>query len=311
MSRLRWITIFTLILLAAQIAQPERKPRIAVIKSRDIIPFNRAIEGFKSVVDGEICEYDMSGELKNGRYIKEIIQVRGYDLIFAVGTLAAITASKIRGIPSVYCMVINPDRFGLQHKGHMTGVSARLPAQLTLAKFKEMLPTLRRIGVIYNPDKTGYLIDEAKDAADKLHLALVERPVETRRDVASSLSELWGKIDALWLLPDPVLLWEDTFRYVAAEATARGVPIFAFSRSMVKSGAFAAVLPDYRGMGIQAGWLARKILQGCSPSKLGFIQPISCRVALNVKIAKLLGIDLPKSIIENAEIFPKSEGGGE
>ena len=310
MSRSRWIVIPILILLVAQIVRSEHKPRIAIIRSRDITPFNRAVEGFKSVVNGEIHEYDMSGELRNSGYIREIIQARGYDLIFAVGTPAAITASQIERIPSVYCMVINPDRFGLQHKRHMTGVSARLPAQLTLAKFKEVIPNLRRIGVIYNPDKTGYLVDEAKTAADKLHLRLVERPVEARRDIASSLRELWGRIDALWLLPDPVLLWEDTFRYMAAEATARGVPIFAFSRSMVKSGAFAAVLPDYRGMGIQAGWLARKVLQGYSSSKLRLVQPISCRMALNVKIAKLLGIDLPKNIIENAEIFPKSEGGG-
>ena len=310
MDKLRWVIIFALPLFVFQPARPEYRPRIAIVKSRDIPPFNQAIEGFKGVVNGEIYEYDMNGELKNGRYIKEIIRVWGYDLIFAVGTLAAITASQIKDIPSVYCMVINPSRFGLQRERHMTGVSARPPMWLILAKFKEIMPDLKRIGVIYNPDKTGHLVDEAEEAADRLHLMLVARPIEGRRDIASGLCELWGRVDALWLLPDPIVLWEDTFRYMVAEATARGVPIFAFSKSMVESGAFAAVFPDYRGMGTQAGWLAEKVLQGYSPSKLGLLQPVSCRVALNVKIAKLLGIDLPKNIIEDAEIFPKSEGEG-
>lgn len=302
--------ILILILFTAQIASPEHadKPRIAVIKSGDITPFNRAIEGFKSVVDGEIYEYDMSGELKSGRYIKEIIQVRRYDLIFAVGTLAAITASQIKEIPSVYCMVIDPDRFGLRHERHMAGVSVKPPMRLILEKFKEIIPSMRRIGVIYNPDKTKYLVDEAKDAAEELHLKLVTRPVESRRDIASGLKDLWGRIDALWLLPDPVVLWEDTFKYMVAEATARRVPILGFSRSMVKSGALASVFPDYREMGVQAGWLAGKVLQGYLPSKLSLVQPNSCQVALNVKIAKLLGIDLPKNIIEEAELLPKSEG---
>jgi putative ABC transport system substrate-binding protein len=301
------VIITVMVLLTAQIALPseEGKPKIAIIKSRDITPFNQAIQGFKAHISGEVHEYDMHGELKSNRYIKEIIRACGFDLILAVGTLGAITAAQIGEVPTVYCMVINPERYKLGQRDHMTGVSARLPAQLTLSKFGEALPHLRRIGVIYTPRKTGYLVDEAKEAGDRLNLTIVALSIRTREEIAPRLCELWDKVDALWLLPDPILLWEDTFRYMITESTSRRVPILTYSRSMVESGVLLAVFPDYRGMGRQAAWLAKKILEGYPPSKLEPVQPISCRMAVNLKIAKLLGINLPKNILESAEIFPK------
>ena len=299
------------VILLLLLAQPpgECKPKVAIIKAESLECFDEVVQGFKEEIgdEMELYEYDMLGEPGNAGRIREIVRLRGFEGIFAVGALAALTV-KHMGIPTVYAMVISPERLGITEMEQMCGISVRPPVDLILDRFKRAFPWVRRIGVVYRPSRTGFMIEEAEKASEKLGLEILASPISSRRDVFRALNDLWGRIDALWLIPDPAFSWEDSMRYVLAESLRHKVLTFSSSPRMVEKGALLAVFPEPRDIGRQAARMMRRIASGTPPSQLGLQRPKSCKVAVNLKTAALLGVSLPKEILKEGMIFPEGWG---
>jgi putative ABC transport system substrate-binding protein len=59
-----------------------------------------------------------------------------------------------------------------------------------------LVPTLKTLGVMYDPEKTGALIKEAQVAAESSGLTLVASPATSRKAVPAALRHILGKIDS-------------------------------------------------------------------------------------------------------------------
>lgn len=302
---MKWLAVAILLLLLVQ-PPGECKPKAAIVKAEDLERFDEVIEGFKEEIGDkmELHEYDMFGEPGNAGRIREIVRLKGFEGIFAVGALAAVAVKPV-GIPTVYAMVISPERWGIAEADHMCGVSIKPPVDLILDRLKRVLPWVKRIGVVYRPSRTGFMIEEAEKVSAKLGMEILASPISSRRDVFKALNGLWGRIDVLWLVPDRAFSWEDSIRYMLAESLRHKVLPFSSSPKMVEKGALLAIFPDPRGVGRQAARMMLRIVGGVPPSKLGLQRPKSLKVAVNLKTAALLGISLPEEVIEEGMIFPE------
>jgi putative ABC transport system substrate-binding protein len=163
-----------------------------------------------------------------------------------------------------------------------------------------VLPRMKRIGVLYDPEKTGPIVEEARRLAKGLDLELVERRVSSERNLPETLREVITKVDALWLLPDSTVLTDDSLRFVLSTALDRSVPVIGFSSEFVRNGALIGLSVNSGDIGRQAGAMAKKILNGRSPASAA-VSPDRVRFALNLKTARFLGLTLPPDVVNRAD----------
>lgn len=276
---------------------------IAVLKSADIAAYNQAVHGLKTEVEDSttISEYDMQGETAKGRKLARKIRASEAGIVITVGLKAALVAKQeIPGVPILYCMVLDPAKYDL-HAPNMTGISLQIPIERQFSTMRAVLPNLKQIGVLYDPEKTKALIEDARRVAKGLGLTLVERQVGSEKDLPAALRSIAAKIDALWLIPDSTILTEESLRFVLTTALDHNIPVIGFSSEFVRNGALIGLSVNSEDIGRQVGEIVKKILKGQPVAQATTVPPDRIRFALNLKTAKFLGLALSPEVINRAD----------
>ncbi len=114
---------------------------------------------------------------------------------------------------------------------NITGVAFSIPVKNQIAAFRMVNPRGTRIGVVFHPDNSGRQVEEAGKAAGLLRIALVPRPVAAVGEIPQAVRTLLSgdTVDALWIPADPILLTDETRRYILTESLKAGKPVYAFS----------------------------------------------------------------------------------
>ena len=81
-------------------------------------------------------------------------------------------ASHTMDVPVVYAMVVNPPSI-VKAGANITGASMNVPVEQSILLFKQLSPQVRRVGMLYSPAKTGYLVRDAEAVAREHGLQLV------------------------------------------------------------------------------------------------------------------------------------------
>src|SRR5437867_2938979 len=234
-------------------------------------------------------EYDMQGDVARGQELARTIRASDATLLLAVGVKAALVAKlEIMDIPVIFCMVLDPAKHDLKAP-NMTGIRLEVPVERQLRTMRSVLPPVRKIGVLYDPEKTGNLVEEARSLVKAMGFELVAREVHTEKDVPAVLRTLVTQIEALWLVPDSTVLTEDSLKFVMGTALDSNVPVIGFSSELVRSGALVGLSVGYEDIGRQASVLARKILSEPARSFTAMFPHERLRLALNLNTASFLG----------------------
>jgi len=78
-----------------------------------------------------------------------------------------------------------------------------VPPARQVKLIKTFLPSAKRLGFIFDPSRTRALAAECEPAAKAAGLTFHKVEVTSRSQVTDAARSLVGKIDALWLVPDP------------------------------------------------------------------------------------------------------------
>jgi len=68
-------------------------------------------------------------------------------------------------------------------------------------------------------------------------------------------------------------------------------------------GGLIAADVDLQGIGRQAGIIANRILAGEDPSSILLEEPKDYILALNTRVASLIGLTIPRSLMNNAKVY--------
>lgn len=295
--------VICLTFLLLGLPAPAAAVDIAILKSSDIAAYNQAVAGFKASLPAgtNFVEYDMQGDVAKGRKQAQKIRASDAALVLAVGLKAALVAKlEIIDTPVIFCMVLDPAKHDLKAP-NMTGILLEVPIERQLSTLRAVLPAARRVGVLYDPEKTGPFVEEARRRAKALGLDLVARAVSSEKEVPAALRALVPQVDTLWLIPDSTVLTEDSLRFLLNTALEATIPVLGFSPDLVKSGALIGLSVNYEDLGRQGGLLAKSILNGQSGPPLGLAQPDRLRLSLNLKTAKFLGITVAPDLVNRAD----------
>jgi putative tryptophan/tyrosine transport system substrate-binding protein len=293
------------ILLCLIAAPQSHAASIALIKSYDFAPYDAAMSGFVNACSNDIAEYNLDGEADGNARLVQEIKSDNPDLIVAIGVLAAQFARQELGEFAVlYVMVPKVQTQGLTGD-NIGGISLDIPIEQQLDVYRSMVKDLNAIGVIFDPQRSGHFIEEARKAAELKGLTLLTREVTSRKQVPAALRALLREeqIDALWMIPDDTVVTPESFKFLLITSIEHDLPFLAASDIFVKVGALASLTPDYMDLGRQSCELANALTNGeMSLAGMNAVAPAKVNLAINLKTAKQIGLSIPEEVIESADV---------
>jgi putative ABC transport system substrate-binding protein len=232
-------------------------------------------------------------------------------LLFAAGgppsALAAKAATSI--IPVVFSAASDPVEIGLvpslnQPGGNVTGMgvfNATLGAK-RIELTKELKPIADGIAYLLNPSNPSSEIESkgALAAARALGIELHVLNASTEYELDAAFVAVAKLRAGVFVVSGEPFFDSQRDRLVALSARHAVAAVYAWREYVLAGGlmSYGTDLPDsYRQAGIYAG----RILKGEKPANLPVMQPTKFHLALNLKTAKALGLDVPPTLIARAD----------
>lgn len=290
----------------------KKTKRVFIIQNVEHPALNLSRQGILDELQSENVEVDFDSAQGNPTLALQIAQKfvgASPDVMVGIGTTstqALIAADQKRRIPIVFCSVTDPKGAklvaNLNHpEDKVTGVSNFVEPGASFDLFKEIMPNLSKIGIIYSPGEPNSIAlnEQMKKVATIKGLNLVFVPANTSADVPQAARALVGKkVQAIFINNDNVAL--SAFDSIVKVGNEYQIPVFCSDTDMIKHGALAAIGPNQYDLGRQAGKMILKILNGEKENNLPVLFPEKTEIFLNLKEAKLNNITIPESIIKEA-----------
>jgi putative tryptophan/tyrosine transport system substrate-binding protein len=235
---------------------------------------------------------------------QEIVAARP-DIIVAATTPAIAAAQRATSsIPIVMSPATDPLTSGFvkslaRPDANITGVS-NMTADLTaksLELLRAVVPTATRIAVLMsaNPVHPGQY-REAEAGARVLGVALIPVTARTPDDLEKAFAAIaQEKCDALAVLSDPM-------RPAIIELARRAnLPTIYQLTEFVRAGGLISYGPSFPQLFRRVAVYVDKILKGATPAELPVEQPTNFELAINLKTATALGVDIPATLLARAD----------
>jgi putative ABC transport system substrate-binding protein len=212
-------------------------------------------------------------------------------------------------IPVIFLHVSDPVAEGfvksLAHPGgNMTGFSGLwwdFPDK-KLDLFKEMVPRLRRLLVLIDPQDpaTERLLSRTKSAAAVLKLNLTEQNATSQADIERVFKSIKpGELNGVFLV-SPNLYVKFTSLIIRLSLEKR-LPLPSHRKEWVEQGALFAYASDLAAVGPFAARYVDRIFKGAKPSDLPVEQPTKFEFVISLKTAKTLGLTIPPNVLARAD----------
>jgi len=319
-SRRTFVASLTGGLLAAPLtaeAQQARVYRIGVVLQggpyfadidgvRDGLKELGLVEGKHFVLDLHDTKSDLSLVESAARTLEE----QKVDLIYSITTSVTLAAKRAtKSVPIVFYTGTDPVAVGLVESfrkpgGRLTGVYGRF-TELTakrLELLKDMMPRLRRVVIFYSPDNPAAQISMriARDAAGRLQVKLVERPVDSVEALRAGLRALRpGEADAFIYASDAMIVSQEEL-FLDTSRTKK-LPTMLSYQGNVSKGALASYGENRFTLGRLAAQYIQRVLLGANPADLPIEQIDKLHFVVNLKTAKALGLTIPPSVLARAD----------
>jgi putative tryptophan/tyrosine transport system substrate-binding protein len=280
-----------------------------------MVPWHTSTDGFRDglkefgYVEGKNILFvarAAQGDLTHVHKLAAELLQQKPDLLFCVSDACS---GEIRRIPTVFTQVSDPVRLGFVESiarpgGNITGI-ANLRAELSakrLELFKETVPSLRRILLTYDPSKTEEreALASAKSEASRLKLRLIENSIADPLEIEPALAKLReGGQDGILIVQSGTNL--NIPGRSLQVASSNKIPTMYPASFWSRVGGLASYGPDQYSQGRQAARLAHRILTGTPPRELPVELPHRIEFVVNLKTAKSIGLQVPKSVLYRAD----------
>jgi putative tryptophan/tyrosine transport system substrate-binding protein len=269
-------------------------------------------------VEGRNLEFDIcSSEGRAERYpacAAALVRLQP-DLIVTSGSQATAAVHALtRSIPIVMRGVNDPVAAGLvaslaRPGGNITGLTFGFVAgqvDTTSGRFlqllKQMRPDISRIAMLWTPGNQGSAAGEAATRAMAPWLGVGLQPVaiNTTADLAAAFAAVVRSgAEALLVQPTPVVLANR--QQIIAFAAEQRLPTISPVTQMTRDGLLMSLQPAGIYQWLRIADYAAFILRGARPADLSVEQLDRFEFAVNLRTARAIGIELPRSILDHAD----------
>ncbi len=242
---------------------------------------------------------------------KELVELQPDVLVALTTPATAALQRETRTIPIVFVNVSDPvgDGFvpSLPHpNGNLTGFSnlERPMGGKSLALLKELVPGIRRAAIIFNPEtapgKGSYFLPPFEDAARLLSVEPKAAPVRSDADIEAVIASLAGAPQAGLVVMSDAFMAVHRAAILSSAARNKIPAVYAVS-TFVKEGGLMSYGFDPVDQFSRAAPYVDRVLRGSRPSELPVQLPVKFELAINLKTAKALGLDVPTTLLVRAD----------
>jgi putative ABC transport system substrate-binding protein len=261
----------------------------------------------RGYVDGKDVAFELHYAPGNPQALREVIsELRRGNIDLAVSSGPATRAmAAVTDVPVLFALSGDPIELGLvkslaQPGGNFTGTTF-LSLELAgkrVELLKDILPKLRTLAVLSNTDHPGEQSEwrATQEAAKGLGIVPIYVPFSGVHELDNALKVAGNAhADALLVFPDAVTMVHRS--RIAQFAVAQRLPSMFGWSEYCDAGGLLSYGANQRATYFSLATYADRILRGESPSVLPVVQPTKFELAVNLKTAELLGIDLDASSI--------------
>jgi len=279
----------------------------------------RNVQGFREAmtalgyIEGENISYVFSETPLKGDDLDAALEdmvAANVDLIFTAGTPTGVAAHRIiegTEVAVVFGVIADPIEAGVMENlttpgGNITGVKLSQNQGRRLELLLEVSPDIQRIFFPYNPDDAapnGAMVQIVEFASER-GIEIVEGFARNDEEVSILLNNIPADMDAIFMLPDSTI--NAHVNDLVAIAIENQWPVSAPSIAQVEDGALMAYGIIHEEAGAQAAPMADQILKGANPAELP-VQTAEYYLGINLQTAQAIGIELPASLVQAAEVI--------
>jgi putative tryptophan/tyrosine transport system substrate-binding protein len=242
---------------------------------------------------------------------REVVEARPH-LIVTNGTPATVAVlAETQSIPVIFFGIADPIGNGvvdnLARPGrNVTGFTSYEPslAGKWLELLKEVDPRIRRAAMLFNPEtspnRSAPFVDGFRAAAASLAIepiiAFAQNPSEIETVIIALASDSGG---ALLILPD-----EFTASYrneIVVQSWRHRVPTIFGDHYAVATGGLLSYGPRLEDLYQSIASYIDRVLRGTKAGELPVQSPTRHELALNVRVAKMIGLEIPQALLARAD----------
>jgi putative ABC transport system substrate-binding protein len=193
----------------------------------------------------------------------------------------------------------------LAHPGsNVTGLNKMTPelSAKRLDLLKEIIPQAAKVAVIWDPNYSPYVADWRELRARTYDKPVLLQPIEVSNpaDIDRAFAVmLQDRFDAALSLSDVVTY--SLSGHLGEMAVAGKLPLITPFREITQAGGLISYGPNIPDMYRRSAWYVVQILKGTNPADLPVEQPSTFEMVINLKTAKLLGIEVQPQFIARAD----------
>ncbi len=234
----------------------------------------------------------------------------GVSIIVATSQPSIVASARVtKRVPVVGRMNDDPVVDGMAQSlarpgGNITGIYA-MTEELNakrLSLLEEALPSLRRVGVLLQPNWSNAEQDwrVVLAAARQLNLDLLALNVRSSEDIAAAFQQASAeKVGGIMTFRNPTVV--TYLKLIAELCQEHRLPAVFDAREYVVAGGLMSYGPNIDAIYRQLATYVNKLLHGTPVSELPIEQPTKLELVINLKTAKALGLTIPQSILVRAD----------
>lgn len=290
------LLFFALLFSGTPAIAKEDKYRLAITQIVEHPALNAVREGAletlkkKGYVEGDNLEVfyeNAQGSIATSAQIAKKLIGLNPDAILAISTPSAQTIQKAAAgqFPIIFAAITDPYKANLikESETNLTGVVDKPPYEKQLLFLRSLLPSLKRIGILYNPgeENSRTALEDLCEIAKKMGLILIPAPASKSSDIGSAAQSLVGQIDAFYLPTDNTVV--SALEAILRVSKENKIPAFAADIMLVEQGLPGMIGYSYQDVGKAAGDMIVRVFEGEDIKNIPVVHPQELKTVLNKK----------------------------
>lgn len=268
---------------------------IVMVKSRDLSPYNSAVERIRSLLHktNPTLDFDILDFSENSSTEAEFIErIKRQEplLVIAIGSEAAGGFSRHdAGVNVIQSMVYEPvePMLGGTPAERTFGVFLKIPWQRRLHLLKAVLPQFKTISILCRAEDDEVKMIQELGKAMRIEIRCI--PASSPKEFVQGLKESSGKTAIHMMRLDSEIYNKAVIEDVLLFSARKKYPVLAISSNYVRAGAFLSFESSYESNASETALLAAGISDGQAiPARFRATPDIT--LTINKSVANLLGI---------------------
>ncbi len=159
-----------------------------------------------------------------------------------------------------------------------------LPLNRKFDILKTLFPSIKTVGMIYNPKEDKKNVAELIAATRRSKYRLATVKVDSSQSVADQLTVFKGKIDLFWLIGSKTMRSKEVIKSAVQFCTKNSIPVFSADPSLIGKGASVSVRSSPDALGTLAARWVKKLLAKEKAPSIGF--PERSEIVISLKKMK-------------------------